>query len=430
MINFADTYTGKKYNFEILKHTDKNIINELLLLNDDTLFKVNSVVVKTLSGKDIRINIKKDLPDELLKIVSIDSESLNVFNITVKCGTSDLTFQILRDHNEKPFDRIYFTGSYDDTDTFDFDILYGELRKRFQAVNSEKTELDEDKKVSEFYLRRESDLSRLEGLAKQLIIDNQNIIKQKESELKDETKIIRDKLENDYKEKNDKIGEREKALEEKQKNIDDRENKHVRREIRKNLKEVFLQYSKDYHLTKGTVRKRFIIHMFSIILLMIFGYGFIYFSILSMDTIIDAIKSGNYQILITLYIKNILFALGFGSTSIFYIRWNNKWFEQHSSEEFKLKKLEIDIERASWIVEMALEWEDNKKEIPVLLIDRLSQNLFNDSKEEDIKLHPADQLASSILGVASGLKMKTPDGSELYFTKNGIKKLSKESNKN
>lgn len=47
----------------------------------------------------------------------------------------------------------------------------------------------------------------------------------------------------------------------------------------------------------------------------------------------------------------MLVAIAFASTSVFYIRWTGRWFERYAEEEFLLKRQEIDIDRASWIVE-------------------------------------------------------------------------------
>ena len=96
---------------------------------------------------------------------------------------------------------------------------------------------------------------------------------------------------------------------------------------------------------------------------------------------------------------------------LFLIKWQNRWFEQHSTAEFHLKKLELDMERASWVVETALEWSSaNATAVPMPneLLQSLTKNLFSEAKEDTVQLiHPADQLASALLGSASGIKLKT-----------------------
>jgi hypothetical protein len=130
-------------------------------------------------------------------------------------------------------------------------------------------------------------------------------------------------------------------------------------------------------------------------------------------------------LLITLAIKQIALGLAFASTGVFFIRWNNKWFEKHSTEEFRLKRLEIDIDRASWLVEMAFEWKTEKgTDIPIELINKLGENLFKEDKVEESPLHPSDQLASAILGAASSVSVKVPGGTEVKLDRKGLNKLN------
>ncbi len=54
--------------------------------------------------------------------------------------------------------------------------------------------------------------------------------------------------------------------------------------------------------------------------------------------------------------------------------------------------MELDVDRASWFVEIAFEWKDEKGEaIPLELIERLTQGLFFDGAA-DHSVEPADSL--------------------------------------
>jgi hypothetical protein len=52
---------------------------------------------------------------------------------------------------------------------------------------------------------------------------------------------------------------------------------------------------------------------------------------------------------VVLGLRQLAFALAFTATAVFYLRWNNAWFQQHAQEEFRLKQLELDFDRASCI---------------------------------------------------------------------------------
>jgi hypothetical protein len=121
-------------------------------------------------------------------------------------------------------------------------------------------------------------------------------------------------------------------------------------------------------------------------------------------------------------VKQFTFTALFVSTAYFFIRWNNHWFQRHANEEFRLKRMELDIDRASWFVEMAFEWKDEKGEaIPLEIIERLTQGLFA-SEGTDRPVEPVDSLAQALLGAAR-FKIKLADGTEAEYDRKGIEKL-------
>jgi hypothetical protein len=56
--------------------------------------------------------------------------------------------------------------------------------------------------------------------------------------------------------------------------------------------------------------------------------------------------------------------------------------------------------------------------MPGYLIEAISKNLFSKTeKDESAEMHPADYLASALLGKASTLKLKVPGGEIEYDSK-------------
>jgi len=116
-------------------------------------------------------------------------------------------------------------------------------------------------------------------------------------------------------------------------------------------------------------------------------------------------------------------SLFLGAAIWYYIRWQNAWFQKHADEEFNQKAFELDLDRASWLVEMAMEWQDEKgTEIPEYLVDKLSKNLFTKDENETPILHPADQLASALMGSSSSIELNT-NGNKIKLDRKGIKTL-------
>lgn len=103
----------------------------------------------------------------------------------------------------------------------------------------------------------------------------------------------------------------------------------------------------------------------------------------------------------------------------------NRWFEQHASAEFLLKQFELDIDRASWVVESAMEWRrDQQAEIPAPLLEGITRNLFADRTDPASAHSAADDLASALVGNASQLKLRLGEN-ELNFDRKGLTTLGK-----
>src|SRR5262249_3696361 len=98
----------------------------------------------------------------------------------------------------------------------------------------------------------------------------------------------------------------------------------------------------------------------------------------------------------------------FAAAVVFYIRWNDVWFRRHAREEFWLNRLNLDVSRASFLVEMALEWKDDTgAALPLELVEPIARGLFaGDVAEADVARHPADDLASKLLGATTELNIK------------------------
>jgi hypothetical protein len=225
------------------------------------------------------------------------------------------------------------------------------------------------------------------------------------------------------------LEEKEKAHETRVADIDDRNARHVRRHIRREQKEELKASSTNFSLTGGTIALREPIATVCKYLLWAFGGG------AALLTVVNAYLAFSGRDLsiatwVALGIKQAALTAVLVSTAVFYIRWNNRWFEQHATEEFRLKRLSLDLDRASWLVETAMEWKEEKgTEIPNILVERLSSGLFEPEAPKETPLHPADQLASALLGASSEVSLETPGGSKLRIDRKGLRSLQKEAGK-
>lgn len=87
----------------------------------------------------------------------------------------------------------------------------------------------------------------------------------------------------------------------------------------------------------------------------------------------------------------------FASTLVFYFRWSDRWFRDHSDAEFSAKRYKADILRAAWVAEWVQEWERTRdREIPQELLSAYTRGLFSGVGPGSSTEHPIDDITSLI----------------------------------
>ncbi|RWD71371.1 hypothetical protein [Mesorhizobium sp.] len=219
------------------------------------------------------------------------------------------------------------------------------------------------------------------------------------------------------------LREREHSLTIRSRDLDERDNTTARRAQHATLKSRIAERGNKFVITQETKRARWPIHISaSLACAVILGFLIYYAS-----AITSLPADASVALIIAASVKPVGLTIALLGLVAWYLRWMNRWFERHADAEFYLKQFELDIDRANWVVETALEWkEKQEKAIPDGLLDSISRNLFIKSeRDEDADMHPADYLASAILGRASGVTLKLP-GAEVAMTGKDIRKLQKD----
>lgn len=235
--------------------------------------------------------------------------------------------------------------------------------------------------------------------------------------------------------------------------IDDRDNTHVRREMRDKMLEDVKTRIQQFGVSDNTARKRRpvsqgLLSLCAIfVCLIIWTIAEIYSqqkvyiknfeSLTAASTISQKELATNKSTILTphqqltaeldaartmvylLWARLSLFSIGLIGAILYYIRWENRWAEQHANAEFQLQQFYIDVNRANWVIESGLEWrKETSSEMPEVVLSSVTKNLFRAQDEAPPALHPADELASALLGSASKLKLKSGE-SEVEFDKPG-----------
>ncbi|MEM9108478.1 MAG: hypothetical protein AAGC72_00450 [Planctomycetota bacterium] len=301
-----------------------------------------------------------------------------------------------------------------------FDIVghINELARKYFRPYERTEEIDKllGDELSEFYRKREEALTRLEDTQQKLIEQQQAY----QVELQKQTEEIREKVRQDgetYKANLDKqhtnrvdqLDEREQALDARLKEIDDRDSKHARRKHQEDIKAALKTLDTNFKLSEGTGKKRRGMHLvFALVIL--FSLGSVIYTIWADQDLSE----------VATWIK-----VGLGSVSVVgfataYLGWMNKWFSQHADEEFRLKRLSLDIDRASWLVETVSEWQSEHPDqpLPPELLQQIGGGLFAD----DADTHNGEHALNTLLGASSRLQLKTA-GATIDVDRKGINKI-------
>ena len=325
------------------------------------------------------------------------------------------------------FDVIQVRYDKDPGDPADVRRSLAAVQRQFIPLNrAEAMERALGPELAEFYRLREAGLSRLEALTLKLVEDTHSYRLRLDAEMADKKQTLStsvnertQELEANYRERAAELDARERKLQEQRQELDDRSARHARREQSKALQEKISERSQNFTLTRETQRKRLPVHYIFVALLLVSG-GLVVWTLLSPAT--AASGSASWFELVRLPLG----ALGFALTSIFYVRWNDRWFRQHADQEFRLQQLALDVDRAGYATEMLLEWQENKSgEMPGMLLDRLTTGLFTDQTTVARARHPTEDIAGALLKASSSVRLDLPGIGEVNLTGRQIRGLNR-----
>jgi hypothetical protein len=424
--------------------------------NYDQTFNENELLIKVINND--------------LCLISRASISFNRFEIALIRGDqaeppSALLDYIQTNQNNSQNEQTANLSPEDKIDIISF------LQNRFKA--NKLTSLISNGTPNEYeslIVHHSNTLNKLEQINTTLLIDSQRVISQLEidyaskkdnlesklnitkNSLEEEFQTKKNTLESEYKNKQNEVNELEKELNKRQAALDDRDNTHVRREIRNKMLDDVNARINNFGVSYSTNRKRRPVFVGIIMLCLVFAtllgmsiyesYTIHKENMLTLDNIRNVSANGvkekeagtitpetwakvstiepDQKTLYWCWLRISLYSFGLLGTILYYIKWENKWADYHSTSEFQLQQFYIDINRANWAIESCLEWRKNTDSvIPKQLLESITKNLFTSENTEQEKIsHPADELASALLGSSSKLKLNIA-GHELEIDKPG-----------
>ena len=114
-------------------------------------------------------------------------------------------------------------------------------------------------------------------------------------------------------------------------------------------------------------------------------------------------------------------------TLTYYVRALSAWSRQVTSLELRSKQFALDIDRASWLVEMNLEYEKEGKVLRDNLIESFSRGLFEGESRSEARAAPSTSLLH-LLKNAESLKIGAA-GAEMSITGSQIRKADNQAQK-
>lgn len=407
----------QKTAFSIPRYTDKAIIEKITALMQEGSYKLDKTTFYfTFSDQNAEVGDLKDAKlQEFLSIESVSTRQI-VFQLN-----GWLHVSVERDWQHQPRKLV---GNQDmvaispvpnsqnqspNLTVINFAKAVSLARKHFGAVDTKPFMEFLDEGTKQLYQSREQDLQKLERMQEGFFKGMADFTLEQQKKQQDFTReleaqfVARQKtLEEQHQQRLKQFEEKEAELKKIRAEIDERENRQARRDIYKELKKKLDERNKSFELTSGTKRRRWVVFGFTLLLLGLFVAGFIY---CFQRNVIDAKPDINWIAVGS----QIGFAVAFIGMATFFIRWTNSWFQKHAEEEFKLKRLDLDIDRANWLVELAMEWKNiTKSEIPADLIEKLARSLFVTEESKTIDIHPAETLLSAMFGKAGSINVEFP----------------------
>ena len=347
-------------------------------------------------------------------------------SVTVSFEPIHLSVTLSRDR-EQGDDSIHVYYNEDPSDPVEVSRSLVAIQRQFVPLNrAAEIERALGPEMAEFYRRREEGLSRLEGLTSRLVEETHAYRLRLDTEAAEHKQMLiasfDDKnkvLDTTHKNRITALEARERELDERRRELDDRSARHARREQSKALQQKISDRSEKFTLTSDTQRKRWSIHAIFVVLLFV-SVGLIarslFFPVTATEGAAMWFDLGRLP----------LGVFGFALTAVFYIRWNDQWFQRHADQEFRLQQLALDVDRAGYATEMLLEWQEDKGgEMPAVMVDRLTTGLFTDQTTVARVRHPSEDATAALLRASSGVRVDLPGIGEVTFTGRQIRKLDR-----
>ncbi len=158
-----------------------------------------------------------------------------------------------------------------------------------------------------------------------------------------------------------------------------------RHRLLEDLKAKLARPHKTLRLGRGFRWLRGTIFLFMVALILLFGGAAGYY-------LLQTFTATDTRTLVLAAVNQGVFTGLFVAAWVSFIQWHGRWLRRRAAEEFRLKRFELEIDRAGWLIEMAFEWREKfRTEIPADFSAILTGSFpHNVSNQGDLRLDVAD----------------------------------------
>jgi hypothetical protein len=421
--------------FRIPKQTDRSLLGALLKILDDieSLKAEHKLRVKSFDGPgatEFEVLSTDDGPELLQFILGQESEVMQTFWLRAPSNHNGLVINRkgaeITDEVSVATDQHWYNElkiSDEKKKRLAVQII-SSARKHLRAIDTEAALSDVSNSNWDRYRTSQSAvLNSLQETQRSILSEftrkslemeaaAKTRLEDREAELQVHYNTLKEQLEKERHSENERLANREKAIEEQEKSFNTKEARYVARRGQQQQIEQIQGWLNNWSLTKGTTSKRYAIIAIYAIGAAATGYVTWWFGNEGMRILHASAPQLAWWQWLLLSIKSIVPFAAFVAIIIAFIRWSTDWAKQHADEEFRNRARVLDIGRTAWLLEAVRDAQDNGKELPADLVKDLSRNLFTYAPTDASELHP-QAISDMLMQGLNSLRVKGPDGSEI-----------------
>jgi len=215
-----------------------------------------------------------------------------------------------------------------------------------------------------------------------------------------------------------RIRDLERALSEKEAELNLKEPIGERRKIHEALRASLLQQIKEFKPSGAVGESRWVVRFVNWAVIGAAAAAFIF---LASNQPASETGTGVTPLDYYFYIKLAATAALFFGFSAAYIRWESRWVDKLADTEFQLRDKAVDIERSAWLVETVEALTRDNAPLPDGLLPLLGHNLFHTKESDESESEVLSHFLQHLVGKKGTFEARVPGGGSVKLEADGAR---------